>query len=138
MNGIPPENSISYTLSAKVQPADIDDLKHVNNLVYLKWALDISGKHWKILSNPEIDKKYAWVVLRHEIDYLKPAYENEEIKIVTWIGETSGIKSIRHVVITRNDAILAKVKTTWCLIDLKTGKPVRIGKEILELLEKRK
>ena len=53
---------------------EIDDLNHVNNVVYLQWINDVAILHWQKLSNEAINKKYIWVAIRHEIDYLKPAF----------------------------------------------------------------
>jgi acyl-CoA thioesterase FadM len=36
----------------------------------------------------------TWVVLRHEVDYLRPAFEGEEITVRTW--EASGARSIQE------------------------------------------
>ena len=58
MNNIPPKDSISHQYLVKVNDEDIDTLNHVNNLVYLKWVNDASEKHWAILANDEINRKY--------------------------------------------------------------------------------
>lgn len=131
-----PNKSVSYDHTFTVKPEEIDNLNHVNNIVYLQWVNDISGKHWKILSTDEINKKYFWVVLRHEIDYLQSAIVGDEITVHTWVGESSGVKSIRHVHIYKGEILLIKAKTTWCLIDSKTLKPTRINQDILSVLEK--
>ena len=70
INNIPPKDSISHQYLVKVNDEDIDTLNHVNNLVYLKWVNYASEKHWAILANDEINRKYYWICLRHEIDYL--------------------------------------------------------------------
>ena len=124
-----------YTTKIKVQKADIDELNHVNNVVYLQWVNDVSALHWSTLSNVEINAKYIWVAVRHEIDYLKPAFINEEITIKTWIATLEGVKSIRKVEIYRKEELLAKSKTTWVLLDAKTQKITRIPKEIKEIFE---
>ncbi|MEN8124033.1 MAG: thioesterase family protein [Bacteroidota bacterium] len=129
-----PNNSVSFHHSFFVKLEDIDELNHVNNVVYLKWINEISGKHWGILSTEEINKKYFWVVLRHEIDYLRSAKLNDEITVYTWVGESSGVKSIRHVHIYKGDTLLVKAQTTWCLMDTKTLRPTRINQEILILI----
>ena len=128
------KTGVTYQYSITVSKEHLDNLKHVNNVVYVQWINDISEKHWQQLSNPNIDSKYFWVVLKHEIDYFSRAILNDELTIKTQVGESSGIKSIRHVEILKNEKILVKGKTTWCLIDAKTHKPKRIDDEILNLL----
>ena len=119
-----------------VKEHEIDNLNHVNNVVYLQWINDVSIKHWSVLSNNVINSKYIWVAIRHEIDYLKPAFLNENITIKTWIATLKGVKSIRKVEIYRNEILLAKSQTTWCLLDAKTQKITRITKEIEDIFER--
>ncbi|WP_336515667.1 thioesterase family protein [Pollutibacter soli] len=124
-----------FEIKIKVTDADIDQLKHANNVVYLRWAQDAAAAHWNVLSGTDIRKANAWVVLRHEIDYKYPALLNEELTLLTWVGETAGVKSVRHVEIYNSQGQLsAAVKTTWCLIDPVTMKPKRISREMEEVL----
>jgi acyl-CoA thioester hydrolase len=58
---ISPKDSISHQYLVKVNHEDIDTLNPVNNLVYLKWVNDTSEKHWAILANEEINRKYYWI-----------------------------------------------------------------------------
>lgn len=116
-----------------VNSKDIDELNHVNNIVYLQWINNISLKHWDKLSNNEINSHYIWVAARHEIDYIKPAYLNEKLTIKTYIDTIEGVKSIRKVQIYRKNELLAKSKTIWILLDAATHKITRIPKEIQDL-----
>ena len=125
----------SHTITFKVDATFIDDLGHVNNVNYLKWAQLIAGKHWTKLSNSTIDEKYVWVVLRHEIDYFSSAYLNDEITLKTWIGDSYGVKSDRYVNVMRNGEILSSTKTIWCLLEKSSMKPTRIPSEIMEILK---
>lgn len=118
-----------------VQPEHIDNLDHVNNVVYLQWVQDVAKAHWAVLSNEEVDRKYAWVVLRHEIDYRKSARLGDVLTVRTWVGETSGSRSVRHVEIQGADgSLVVSAKTVWCLIDAKTFRPVRIGDDVMQCL----
>jgi len=136
LKNIPPKDTVSHKITFNVQEQDIDTLNHVNNVVYLQWVNDISGIHWSLLSNESINSKYFWVVLRHEIDYINQAFLNDEITVYTWIGASSGVKSIRNVHIYKGDDLLIKAKSTWCLIDAKTHRPTRIKQDIMDILKK--
>jgi acyl-CoA thioester hydrolase len=131
-------NNLFYEFECQVKDNEIDDLNHVNNINYLNWVQLAANKHWALLTNSKFDNQYVWVVLRHEIDYISPAFLNEIITIKTWIGDSYGVKSDRFVEVHRNNELLTKAKTTWCLLDKKLMKPVRIPKEILQLLEEMK
>ncbi len=127
-----------YSFEIKVMPNMIDNLNHVNNMVYLQWANLAATKHWNILSNNNFDEQYVWVVLRHEIDYLKPAFLNDKIIIKTWVGETQGVKSTRYVEIYGNTKLVAKIKTVWVMLDAKTMRPKRISADVLATLKPNK
>ena len=129
-----PENSVSYAYNLKVEQAHIDKLSHVNNVVYLQWVNDISEKHWNLLSQNGLKDKYFWVVLRHELDYMNQAVLHDELRIVTWVGESKGVKSVRHVSVFKQDTLLLKAASTWCLIDAKTLRPTRIKDDILNII----
>ncbi|ULC58233.1 acyl-CoA thioesterase [Flaviramulus sp. BrNp1-15] len=124
----------SYQHKLTVFKEHIDVLNHVNNVVYVQWVNDIAEKHWSILTNEAINKKYFWVLLKHEIDYLGQAILGDELTIKTQVGETSGVKSIRYVEIYKDKKLIIKSQTTWCLIDVNTLKPTRIQKDILDTL----
>jgi len=134
MNQIPPADSISYEYRFQVKEEDLDDLNHVNNVVYLKWVNDISEIHWNRIADKELLSKYYWVVLRHEIDYLNQAVLGDEIRIVTWIGDSKGVRSVRHVYMFLNDKPLIRASSTWCLIDSASLRPTRIKEDILKIL----
>lgn len=131
--------SVEYQEIFKVPAEAIDDLGHVNNTVYLNWVQHISQKHWEktIPENQRQDIK--WVVLSHYIEYKKPAFAAEELYIKTWVEQMEGVRSERHVQISKKESgeEVAKAKTIWCLIDAQTMRPRRISKEMSEAFFKK-
>ena len=65
----PPEGRQVFALTFEPTPADIDENGHVNNVVYLRWAQDMGVAHWGSLASADAQAQWAWVALRHEIDY---------------------------------------------------------------------
>ena len=128
-----PANPTPFEWEITIQSDDIDELGHVNNVVYLRWVQQVAAAHWKSKALETITDKYLWVVLRHEIDYLRPALINDKIIGQTWISSMEGVKSMRHVKFSSNGKVLAEAKTTWCLLDATTMKPKRIGDDIREI-----
>jgi acyl-CoA thioester hydrolase len=125
----------SFTLQLTVTEKDIDDLGHANNVVYLRWVQEAAAAHWHVLADELLRKKHAWVVLRHEIDYRAPAFKGDLLTVTTWVGETQGARSIRHVTIHNiKGRMLAEARTTWCLIDPSSGRPARIDEDIYQVL----
>ena len=124
-----------FTLQITVSINDIDNLQHVNNLVYVKWMDKIATAHWSFLTKENPLPQYVWVVVRHEIDYLKQAGLGDEITVKTWVGETKGITSIRFMEFYKDNVLLVKAKTTWAMLNAKTFKPTRIREEVLQVLQ---
>lgn len=121
-----------FSHSFCVERGDIDEQGHVNNVAYLRWIQDVAVAHWRHSASEEQLAKYTWVTVRHEIDYKKQAFENEEITATTWVGEWSRVKCERFTEIGREDDLLVKARTVWCMIDKETTKPARITRELIE------
>lgn len=117
-----------------VQSEHLDELNHVNNAVYVQWMEQVAKQHWKYLTKNQSVTNYVWMVLKHEIDYKAQAKLNDIITAKTWVGETKGATSERFIQFFIDEQLLVSSKTTWVLIDIKSQKPARITKEILEVL----
>ena len=114
--------------------SDIDELNHVNNVVYIQWIQNIANLHWTQLKQDLDTTAYVWVVIRHEIDYIGQALLGETLVAKTWVGKTEGIRSIRHVEFYKNNKLVVKAQTTFCLVNAKTFRPTRITDQILMML----
>jgi acyl-CoA thioester hydrolase len=123
---------MKFSHSFFVDSSDIDEQGHVNNVAYLRWIQDVAVAHWRHLASDELINRFSWVTVRHEIDYKKQAFENEEITASTWIGEWKHVTCERFTEINRGDELLAKARTIWCMIDRETTKPARITKELID------
>ena len=55
----------------RARAEDIDELGHVNNAVWVRWIQDVATAHWQAVADPAHVDAYIWVVIRHEIDYLR-------------------------------------------------------------------
>jgi acyl-CoA thioester hydrolase len=124
---------MKFSHSFRVTAEDIDEQSHVNNVAYVKWIQDVAVAHWFSSATEVIRAKYTWVVLRHEIDYKKQAFENEEVAVKTWVGEPTRISWERFTEIRRGEDLLVKARSVWCLIDRETLKPTRITEELKKL-----
>ena len=125
---------IPYQHKIEVSRDDIDELGHVNNVVYVRWVQEVAAAHWEYAAPAALKTKYAWVVLRHEIDYKNPAFLKDDITGYTWVGDHHGARFDRFVRIQCESRVLAEAKTSWCLLDAKSLRPIRIPDEILGLL----
>jgi Predicted thioesterase len=128
---------MKFSHSFRVAPEDIDEQGHVNNVAFVRWIQDVAVAHWLDATEREQQEKFAWVVLRHEIDYKRQAFEGEEITAVTWVGEWTAVTCERFTEIYRGAELLVKARTVWCMLDRNTSKPTRISKELKELFRLR-
>ena len=113
-----------------ITPADIDFMGHVNNARYLGWVQDAVLAHWRKFAPAEAVAERAWVALKHEITYRKPAFLEDDIIARTVLESTRGARAFYHTVIERGGEVLAEVKSSWCCIDAESLRPARIGEEI--------
>lgn len=121
-----------YEMPIRVEAGDIDELDHVNNIVYLRWVQDVAKAHWFSAAPPEDQAGLIWMVVRHEIDYHSPARPNDELILRTWIGAAAGLRFDRHTEVLRagDRKVLAKARSVWVPIDSATGRPKRISERI--------
>ena len=131
----PPPGRQVFRLNFDPTPSDIDENGHVNNVVYLGWAQDLAIAHWRSLAPAEALATWAWVALRHEVDYRRALLPGETARGRTWVAETSeGPRFDRFIRIDAADgAMCAQVITTWVLIEQATGKPKRVPPWMLEM-----
>lgn len=123
-------NHFSMTFTAL--PQHIDELGHVNNAVWVGWMEEIATAHWTTDGDPAHVAAYAWVVTRHEIDYRGNIREGESVTAETFIPEgPSGARFDRRVEF-RNaaDKVIVSARTTWAMIDIATGRLVRVPPEV--------
>ena len=124
----PPEGRQVFRLEFTPTDADIDENGHVNNVVYLRWAQDMGVAHWRSLAPQEAQDTWAWIALRHEIDYRRPLMPGETAHARTWVAEAAqGPRYDRFIRIDGPDGqMCAQVHTTWVLIEQSTGRPRRV------------
>ena len=124
-----------FELAITIKPSDIDELGHVNNVVYLSWVQDVAIAHWNFLTTHAHRAKYVWVALRHEIDYKAEAVLGDAVIARTWTGMGRGMRFSRHTEIIHisesgDTKILANAVTQWCPLDSSNSRPTRLPTEI--------
>ena len=126
---------MKFSHSFRVSAEDIDAQNHVNNVAYVRWIQEVAVAHWFSVTNEEMREKFTWMLTRHEIDYKKQTFENEEITATTWVGEATKVTFERFTEITRGEDLLVKARSVWCLIDREKSKPTRIASELKNLFQ---
>jgi acyl-CoA thioester hydrolase len=85
------------------------------------------------VSDPAHKTAYYWVVVRHEIDYLRAAHEGDRVKARTWVGDApKGARFDRFVEFSgANGKVLVRAHTQWAIIDKALGRPIRVPPEVV-------
>ena len=122
-----------FTLTLRVVDADIDLQGHVNNVAFVRYVQDAAVAHWTSVAPAEVQAAFTWVVRRHEIEYLRPAFAGEDLLLRTWVGEPSGATWERFTEVLRasEDKPLVTARTVWVLLDAATGRPRRVDAAIV-------
>lgn len=127
-----------FVIDLSVGTDDIDGLGHANNAVYVTWLERCAWRHSQRLGLDlseyrRLDR--AMAVVRHEIDYLAAAYESDELQLGTWIVESDQkLKMTRRfqLVRPRDGVTLLRAHTTFCCIELSSGRPKRMPPEFID------
>ena len=122
--------TLSHLFPIKIVPEDIDFMGHVNNSRYLNWVQEAVLEHWRNLAPPDAVAQRAWVALKHEITYRRPAFLDDVVVANVVLESIHGARAIYETVIKRGEEVLAEVKSSWCCIDAQTLRPARIGNDI--------
>ena len=122
-----------FTHSITARPEHIDELGHVNNAVWVQWIQEVALAHWYSVAAPEHQSRYLWVVVRHEIDYLRAAVVGETVTGRTWVGEApKGARFDRHMEFVGEDGkVKVRAVTQWAIIDQASGRPIRVPPEVI-------
>ena len=124
--------STPYEMIIEVVPEDIDQMGHVNNVVYLRWVQMVATKHWHTLATDEERDNLLWVVKKHVIEYKRPAFEGEKIIARTWLGDVTKRFFERHTELLRESdhKLLTKVSTIWTPIDFHTKRAIHVSPDL--------
>ena len=126
-------NRPAFELTLTAGPEHIDELGHVNNAVWVQWVQQVAVAHWESVADPAHKAAHYWVVVRHEIDYLRAAHESDRITARTWVGDApQGARFDRFVEFTGTDGrVCVRCKTQWAIIDKTLGRPIRVPPEVV-------
>ena len=111
----------------------IDELGHVNNAVWVQWIQEVAVAHWQAVADPAHRDAFYWVIVRHEIDYLRAALEGDRVVGRTWVGEApKGARFDRHMEFTGIDGrVCVRARTFWAIIDKASGRPIRVPPQVV-------
>lgn len=126
-----------YVKDFSIPHSAIDENGHVNNVAFVQWMQDVAVEHYASIGgiNPMHLVGASWVVRSHQIEYLLPAFEGEDIQIRTWVENVRRVRSLRkYEFIRKTDGkILVRGETDWVFVDAKTGMPRAIPEDVFNV-----
>jgi acyl-CoA thioester hydrolase len=125
----------SYTYTFTV-PSDVIDFNgHVGNVTYLEWMIEAATRHARSVGMSYercLELGGTWVAKSHTIEYKKPAFNGEELRMETWIETMGKVASERRYRLVRvaDKAVLCEGKTEWVFVDKDRFRPSKIPEKI--------
>ena len=124
----------------QVLPEEIDGNRHVNNLRYLQWCVDAAVAH--SAAQGWTRERYmstggSWVVRSHNIEYLAPCFEGQQVVVATWVAGFRRIRSNRRyqIHLAEDNSPLAKAETWWAYVAIPSMAPRRVPEDLQNAFE---
>ncbi len=118
-----------------IEAKHIDVLGHVNNLAWLRFALDLADAHASALGFGFEGLKgrgLVWVVRHQDLHYEQSGFLGERIHEATWVSELRGARSLRHARFrSASGRLLFAANTEWALVDLAKLRPRRAPPDLV-------
>lgn len=77
---------------------------------------------------------FVFVVRSVTIDYLAPAYLDDEIRVETEMEKLGAVSGVVHQMIYRGDTLLTELRIKVAFIDKDTKRPVKLPEEVAAAL----
>src|ERR671911_1849908 len=141
----------------RVRFHEVDALGHVNNAAYLNYLEQAAIDHatYLGLDLPRLQGLGGvFVARRHEIEFLRPTFAGDILRVITWLGEPRGARVDRRYLVFREpssvpegvvagrpmpdgsmparDGLVARATTEWVFAN-NQGQPRRIPEEIVHI-----
>ncbi|GGJ61375.1 acyl-CoA thioesterase [Deinococcus aquiradiocola] len=125
-----------FSLRLTVQSAELDELGHVNNVVYLGWIEQVARAHAESVGAGFAEMSATGVVAvvrKHSLHYHRSALLGDEVEIQTQIETGGGLRAVRQnrIVNATTGELLVDGETEWVWINPQTGRPKRPPQELL-------
>ena len=114
-----------------IDPADIDEMGHVNNATYLKWVQEAVVDYWRSVGPPDAVARHLWVALKHEITYRRPTFLQDVVVAEVIAEKVEGARAMFTTVVRRGEEVLSEIKSSWCCLDAVTRRPARLARDVV-------
>lgn len=125
-----------YTARWPVRSYEIDQNGHVNNAVYLNYSEALTVEHAEAAGFGRAWCEAhggAWVVRRHEIEYLRPARLGDVLELTVRVELVRGVRGVRRttIALAADGTRAANVWSEWVWVRLADGRPSRVPPELV-------
>jgi len=115
-----------------VDASHIDQLGHVNNVVYVQWMQDVAAAHVEAIGlgiQQYLELKHAMVAVEHNVQYRKAALLGDQLILRTWLYDINALYSFRQYAFYRpsDKSLLFSGQTKWACIEIDSGRPKRMS-----------
>jgi YbgC/YbaW family acyl-CoA thioester hydrolase len=123
-----------------VRFSDCDPFRHLNNARYIDYLLNAREDHLKEHYDMDLASFYkkgvGWVVMQHEISYLRPANINEKICIRSGLLDIGAEHLLVEMLMLDEKAshLKAVLHTRFIPVSLTTGKKEPHGAEFMDFI----
>lgn len=126
-------------LVVEVTRDDLDELNHVNNVVYMRW-MEKAARRGSADAGWPTERYFqeglgAWVVRKHWIEYLRDCKLGDTVEIYTWVQDFHLSVSLRRYAMKVNGKLCCVAATEWVYIDLKTRRTSELPEAVLNCFQ---
>jgi len=128
-----------YRYDITVPAEAIDENGHLNNVEYVRWMQRVAIAHAQHTpcAQATADAGATWIARSHRIEYLRPAFEGEQLVILTWCAEIRKVRAQRQYRFFRlaDQTVVATGETDWVFADAQTGRPRAMPAAVVSAFE---
>jgi acyl-CoA thioester hydrolase len=128
-----------YRHEFRVPEDAVDRNGHVNNVAYVQWMQDAAVAHSNAsgCTKATFEMGSTWVIRSHRIEYLRPAFADDQITVLTWVSNFRKARSLRKYKFVRasDGLVIAKGETDWVFVDASSGRPRPIPDHVAQVFE---
>ena len=118
-----------YTRTVRVMPSDVSCKGRIKLRSLLNYFQDTAGLAVEDIEGTATElyaRGFAWVMMKYEIDFCGelPALD-DAFKIETFHDPNHGYNTLRMFQVYSGGERIVSAKTSWLLVDVRTGRPVK-------------
>src|SRR5438093_90724 len=111
-----------YEHVIEVRAAAIDGNGHANNVEFVRWMQEAAVAHADAAGCTAATQAMGatWMARSHHIEYQRPAFLGDRVKVLTWVSNFRRAFSLRRYKFVREgDAVvLATGETNWVFVEV--------------------